>query len=101
LTRVGSYEIKNPPKNPGLIYTTKCIYCKFYFFTQNLPTNFVNHEGHEEKDHVNQTGVEGKNGLVFYSLQKKIKSTIITANNLQRMNKQMHNYPLYLAGKIK
>ncbi|MCP5054108.1 MAG: ATP-binding protein [bacterium] len=33
-----------------------------------------------------------------YSPQLQIK---ITANNLHRENKQIHNYPLYLAGKIK
>ena len=44
---------------------------------------------------------KAKSLLVYknkYSPELQVK---ITANNLQRMNKQMHNYPLYLAGKIK
>jgi predicted AAA+ superfamily ATPase len=44
---------------------------------------------------------KAKSLLVYknkYSPQLQIK---ITANNLQRENTQIHNYPLYLAGKIK
>jgi predicted AAA+ superfamily ATPase len=44
---------------------------------------------------------KAKSLLVYknkYSPELVIK---ITANNLQRENKQVHNYPLYLAGKIK
>ncbi|NIM16764.1 MAG: AAA family ATPase [Candidatus Aminicenantes bacterium] len=44
---------------------------------------------------------KAKSLLVYknkYSPQLQVK---ITANNLQRENKQMHHYPLYLAGKIK
>jgi predicted AAA+ superfamily ATPase len=44
---------------------------------------------------------KAKSLLVYKNKYKPPRLIKITANNLQRENTQVHNYPLYLAGKVK